>query len=222
MSNFDKFACAIYAICLVICINCMIDICYKSPEPPETKIVCAPCNLMVEEKEPLEPNLSIPKALEEMKKPEPKPIYTRTEPVEMLCKTSAKTYMDYRSITDQSSNQYRFIYSDITICEDGFLRDCDGYIGVAMGSYFGEIGSRYICRLDTGRIIKVVKVESKSDKHAVKGFCGSTNYDIIEFVIDSHAEWMQANKWENGLVFSGNFNNYEPFDGTIIEIERVL
>ena len=59
----------------------------------------------------------------------------RYSPVEMTYKTSAKTYMDYRAITDTSSAQYQFIHSDqIMICEDGFLRDDEGFIGVAMGS----------------------------------------------------------------------------------------
>lgn len=147
----------------------------------------------------------------------------RYAPVEMICQTSAKTYMDYRAITNTSSAQYQFIHSDeITICEDGFLRDNEGFIGVAMGSYFGPIGSRYICHLDTGKDIKVVKVEAKDISHTFSGFCGSTAYDIIEFVIDTKALWMQQNKWGNGYIFSGNFNNYSEFNGKIVAIDMVI
>lgn len=145
------------------------------------------------------------------------------EPIKMLYTSSVKTYMDYRAITDKTSPQYQFIHSDeITICEDGFLRDSEGYIGVAMGVYFGEVGSRYICRLDNGVEIKVVKVEVKAEQDTVQDFYGKDNYDIIEFVIDTKAHWMQDNKWENGYIFSGNFNNYEAFNGKIVEIDKVI
>lgn len=147
----------------------------------------------------------------------------RYSPVEMTYKTSAKTYMDYRAITDTSSAQYQFIHSDeIMICEDGFLRDDEGFIGVAMGSYFGPIGSRYICHLDTDKDIKVVKVEAKDTSHTFDDFCGRTAYDIIEFVIDTKALWMQQNKWDNDYIFSGNFNNYSEFNGKIVAIDMVI
>lgn len=152
----------------------------------------------------------------------PEPI-VQYEAIKMLYTSSVKTYMDYRAITDKTSPQYQFIHSDeITICEDGFLRDSEGYIGVAMGGYFGEVGSRYICRLDNGAEIKVVKVEMKAEQDTVQGFYGKDNYDIIEFVIDTKAQWMQDNKWENGYIFSGNFNNYEAFNGKIVEIDKVI
>lgn len=152
----------------------------------------------------------------------PEPI-VQYEAIEMLYTSSVKTYMDYRAITDKTSPQYQFIHSDeITICEDGFLRDSEGYIGVAMGGYFGEVGSRYICRLDNGVEIKVVKVEVKAEQDTVQDFYGKDNYDIIEFVIDTKAQWMQDNKWENGYIFSGNFNNYEAFNGKIVEIDKVI
>lgn len=152
----------------------------------------------------------------------PEPI-VQYEPIKMLYTSSVKTYMDYRAITDKTSPQYQFIHSDeITICEDGFLRDSEGYVGVAMGGYFGEVGSRYICRLDNGVEIKVVKVEVKAEQDTVQDFYGKDNYDIIEFVIDTKAQWMQDNKWENGYIFSGNFNNYEAFNGKIVEIDKVI
>lgn len=75
--------------------------------------------------------------------------------------SSFKTYMDYRTITSQSSDQYKYIdrwgWSDY----DGFMR-CDGerdlgiesdYYLIAMGSYYGgEIGSKYRITTDTGNV----------------------------------------------------------------------
>lgn len=146
------------------------------------------------------------------------------EPVTMLYQTSAKTYMDYKCITNTNSPQWEYIYNsgEITVCEDGFLRTADGYIGVAMGSYFGNIGSKYILTLDTGITIPVVKVEAKADQHTVSGFAGYVAYDIIEFVIDTQATWMQENVWSNGYIFSGNFNNCELFNGKIIAIDKII
>ena len=222
---------ALFGLLSIILLNMIVFI--ESPvakaesyELVEPKCCCVefeaielqPAIAMVEETEPE----NISQNLVDMKKPDPQPLYTPKVYMDMLYQTSAKTYMDYRSITNTSSNQYRLIHSDkIEICEDGFLRDADGYIGVAMGSYFGPIGSRYVCHMDNGKSIPVIKVEAKSDRDAVSGFCGSTSYDIIEFVIDSRAQWMRDNTWGNDYVFSGNFNNYEEFEGTITSIEKI-
>lgn len=136
---------------------------------------------------------------------------------------SAKPYMDYRKITNQNSNQYKLIHSDeMSVDERGFLVDADGYIGVALGSYFGEIGSRFEITLDTGVVLKVIKVEEKSDLHTCENnFMGSSG-DVIEFVIDTQKLFMQSNKWRNGYIFSGDFNNCYEFTGNIVEIEKVI
>lgn len=145
------------------------------------------------------------------------------KPIKLLYSTSAKTYMDYRQITDPTSLQFQLINSEkIYIDKYGYLRDEEGFIGVAMGSYFGEIGSKYICHLDNGKQIKVIKVESKNDIHTISNFCGYLAYDIIEFVIDSQTEWMKNNIWSNGYIFNGDFNNCENFSGKIIKIEKIL
>ena len=202
-----------------------IIFCNKVDEKVNPIVVKALITTEPTELEKQEIVIKVPKALEDMPKPDPKPIYTepyKYVPVDMMYETSAKTYMDYRSITDHSSSQYNFIHSDkIKICEDGFLRDSEGYIGVAMGYQFGEIGSRYICHLDTGKDIKVIKIEAKAKQDSIKGFCGANNYDIIEFVIDSRANWMRSNVWGNDMIFSGNFNNYEEMNGVITSIDKV-
>lgn len=139
---------------------------------------------------------------------------------ELLCN---KTYMDYRKITNRDSNQWKYIYSDaISVDDKGFLVTEDGYIGVALGSYFGPVGSKYIFELDTGIELKVVKVECKSDKHTCKNNYKAGSNDVIEFVIDTKADYMRENVWGNGLIFQGNFNNCEDFRGNIIAIREVI
>ena len=139
---------------------------------------------------------------------------------ELLCN---KTYMDYRKISSKSSLQYQYIWSDaITVDDKGFLVTEDGFIGVALGTYFGPVGTKYIFTLDTGIELKVVKVEVKSDKHTCENNYKAGSNDVIEFVIDTKAQYMRDNVWGNGLIFQGNFNNCPDFEGNIVKIEEVI
>lgn len=141
--------------------------------------------------------------------------------VPVLSNSSKKTYMSYTAITDETSQQWQYIHEsgEITINEDGFLVTEDGYIGVALGSYFGEIGTKYQFVLDTGVTLKVVKVEEKSDEHTDEnGFYQIYDGSVIEFVID-------IDKIENSeyaeCIVTGNFNSHEDFNGNIVEIYKV-
>ena len=134
-----------------------------------------------------------------------------------------KTYMDYRKITNRDTAQWKYIWSDaISVDDKGFLVTEDGFIGVALGTYFGPVGTKYIFTLDSGIELKVVKVEVKSDKHTCEHNYKAGSDDVIEFVIDTQAEYMQNNVWGNGLIFQGNFNNCEDFNGNIIRIQEVI
>ena len=57
--------------------------------------------------------------------------------------SSVKTYMDYKAITAKNSTQYKYIRDYMNIDSSGLLVDEDGFIGVALGSYYGVIGDRY-------------------------------------------------------------------------------
>lgn len=166
-----------------------------------------------------------PKNVEVIKVEEPKEIKVETKPIQpklenvQVCSTSSvKSYMEYSKITNRSSKQWKYIHSSGKIkIENGYLMEGE-YIGVALGSYFGEIGSKYIFTLDTGKQIKVVKVEEKSDNDTINGCYQKYDKSVIEFVIDTHA----FAKSKNGYVNNGNFNNLEQFKGNIAKIERVL
>ena len=138
------------------------------------------------------------------------------------CSTSStKTYEDYRLITSVGSAQYQYIHNHCTVDEEtGFLIDEEGFMGVAMGYSFGEIGSRYYIELDTGITIPVVKVDSKAAEHAPNGCSASSDASVIEFVIDADKA-MAYFGGANGLASSGNFNNYKYLKGRISDIERV-
>lgn len=145
----------------------------------------------------------------------------KVEPIEYIepCSTSsAKTYMDYRMITSTSSDQYRYIQEHMEI-SDGFLYDKEGNIGVALGSWFGEIGSKWHFYLDTGIVLKTVKIEAKDDAHTFDGCQQRWDTSVIEFVIDS--ETIRHEVADNVYIASGNFNNIEEFNGNILKLRRV-
>lgn len=144
--------------------------------------------------------------------------------VPILSDSAVKTYMDYKMITDTSSPQHQFIYNsgEVYIADDGFIRTLDNqYIGVALGSYFGDIGTRYVFTLDTGVELKIIKIEEKADIHTCdNNYMQKYDGSIIEFVVDSNK--MNYARGENSLLYNGNFNNNEWLKGNIIKIEKVI
>lgn len=145
-------------------------------------------------------------------------IKTNVKNIPVCSKSQTKTYMDYKMITDKTSKQWQYINASGRIkIENGYLMEGE-YIGVALGSYFWEIGTKYIFTLDTGKQIKVVKIEEKADAHTNNGCQQKWDGSVIEFVIDSNA----FEKSANGYVYNGNFNNNEQFNGHIEKIEMVM
>ena len=128
-----------------------------------------------------------------------------------------KTYM-FSSSLSKSSQQMQYINTYMT-AKDGLYYDADNHIGVALGSYFGDIGDRFIFELDNGVVLKVVKVEAKADQHTSADNCYQKwDGSVVEFVVnkDTHNFWVG----ENGYLLNGNFNNIEQFNGNIIKISK--
>lgn len=140
-----------------------------------------------------------------------------------VCSTSStKTYMDYRAITSKSSAQYKYIQANMTVDEEtGLLMDEYGFIGVALGSYYGKIGDRYLFVLDNGTILPFVKVEEKADNDTTNGCYHDSDSSVIEFVLHKDLAAAYFGKTGNGLVSSGNLNNYDEFRGKIAEVQLV-
>lgn len=125
-----------------------------------------------------------------------------------------KTYMDYGLIATES-NQGKYIAENMTV-KDGLLYDKDGNIGVALGSYFGAIGSKYTFVLSSGVELRVVKIEAKADRHTINGCYQKWDKSVIEFVIDTeHPPFPRST---NGYIAGGNFNNVPQFKGSIVKI----
>ena len=128
-----------------------------------------------------------------------------------------KSYMLASAITDHSSQQYQFKNNSMHADSTGLLRlnEDSKYIGVALGSYFGAIGSKYKFTFDTGSIMYAVKVEQKSDRHTTNGCVHNSDGSIIEFLITKQAytSYPDLRRW-------GSFHYLPQFKGDIIKIER--
>lgn len=143
--------------------------------------------------------------------------------IDVCSMSNVKTYMDYRMTTVRSSNQYKFLNYECKVDpKTGFLYDKDGFIAIALGSYYGVIGDRFYITLDTGIVLPVVKGEEKADVDTDWTGCYHTiDGSVMEFVIDSDYAYARFGGG-NGLVLNGNYNNYSLTSGSIVRIEKVL
>ncbi len=148
----------------------------------------------------------------------------RTEELDICSANTAKTYMDYRMTTVVSSRQYQFIHNYLTVDKKtGFLYDEDGFIAVALGSYYGEISDRYYFTLDSGVVLPVVKAEEKADEDTdITGCYHTLDGSVVEFVIDDEYAAACFGTNSNGYVLDGNYNNYPLFSGSFVKVEKVL
>lgn len=139
-----------------------------------------------------------------------------------VCSTSeSKSYMFYQDINEVSA-QMDLIRSKMITRFDGLLSDEDGYLGVALGSAFGPLGTRYIFILDSGIELPVIKIEEKADQDTINGCQHQIDESVLEFVLDSTIAPYWFGVSQNGYINSGNFNNHPDFQGSIIQIQKVL
>lgn len=104
-------------------------------------------------------------------------------PLPVMSDSPVKPYMDYRTITDYSSPQYRIVSQAIHEA-DGRLT-VDGYTCVALGQQYGEVGDRFIVTIG-GKEYKLIMADAKRycDTAGGAGWCG-VNGHVIEMVVDS-------------------------------------
>lgn len=117
-------------------------------------------------------------------------------------------------VTDTTSRQYALIQT-LSNRGDGILIDTDNHVAVALGRYYGAIGSKYLVTLDNGKQFKVVKADGKDDKDVVNGCYHASNNSIMEFVIDTYT----LNPY---VLKMGDLNYQEEFKGIIVKIEEEL
>lgn len=131
--------------------------------------------------------------------------------------TSFKSYMDYRSITNQSSKQWKLQQQAYTNAQ-GFRMIGDDYL-VALGTFYaGGCGERFRVTLSSGTTFTVMTGDIKSNRHTneTRQYCprsdGSGN--MIEFIVDSKAMSRDALRMGN-LSCLG-------LEGSITKIEKIV
>lgn len=130
------------------------------------------------------------------------------------------TFMDYRAITNKESNQYKFQQrDDVWVDEYGFLVQNSEWYVVAMGSYWGKIGDKFIIHLENGEIISCVLGDIKSDRHTDgKNYAHASDGHVVEFLIDSSAPYMK----KVGMMKYGLINKvFKQWDSNIVGICKV-
>ena len=130
------------------------------------------------------------------------------------------TYMDYRAITNKASNQYKSQQrDDVWVDEYGFLEQNSEWYVVAMGSYWGKIGDKFIIHLENGEIISCVLGDIKSDRHTDRqNYAHESDGHVVEFLINSGSSYMK----EVGMAKHGLVNKvFKQWDSKIVGICKV-
>lgn len=137
--------------------------------------------------------------------------------------SSFKTYMDYRTVTNTASPQYKYIHTWGWSDGDGFMRAngehdlgiSDDYYMIALGSYYGtEIGSKYRITTDMGNVFYGVLCDQKDDGDTNSTHQYAYNDDIVEFIVNT-------DKLDSTVKLFGSANTYMPLNGKIANIERI-
>lgn len=131
------------------------------------------------------------------------------------------TYMDYRAITDTTSKQYALQQDPYCVVDErGFLMYRDNWYVVAMGSYWGKIGDKFIVRLDNGTIIPVIMGDYKANVDTdEEHYAYAKDGHVLEFLIDTSS----SNMINSNAVYYGLINQAFPeFDSKIVSITKMV
>ena len=121
-----------------------------------------------------------------------------------------KTYMDYKTVTNDATKQYALLNSEKAYTKDGFRMYDDCYC-IALGSYYSkDIGTKFEIELSTGVKLNCILGDQKSDRHTDENHQYAVNNgDIVEFIID-------------GLELPGGDVSIVPgFEGEVVGIKKI-
>lgn len=124
--------------------------------------------------------------------------------------SACKPWMDYRAVTDTASTQWAII-SQAVHRDDGLL-EVDGCILVALGSYWGPVGTTYRATIG-GRTVYLMKGDAKQDQHTYGGYgYEGQNGHLIEVIVDT-------DYLDDMAGIMGDCNYLEALQGEITEME---
>ena len=145
------------------------------------------------------------------------PVVTWTEYDVPDGRTSFKSYMSWRAITNTRSDQYK-LQQECWTDKNG-LRRYDDYYVIALGSYYtDEIGDTFRVTLDTGKTFKAVVGDFKADHDTDKLNQYTPTSDVgkcvVEFVVDTKVLNSTAKKM-------GDISYIKDFDGNVEKLEKL-
>lgn len=98
-----------------------------------------------------------------------------------------KTFMDYRTITDKGSPQYRLQKNCAYTDTSTGIRMVDGRYCIALGSYYTHKVGRYVdLVLENGTVLKCILGDRKADKDTLNDHSIHTDGSISEFIVDEN------------------------------------
>lgn len=132
-------------------------------------------------------------------------------------KTSFKSYMSWRAITNTRSDQYR-LQQECWTDDNGLRRYDDKYV-IALGSYYThEIGDTFKITLDNGKSFKAVVGDFKADRHTDSLHQYTPTNDVgkcvVEFVVDTKTLNNTAKKM-------GDISYIKGFEGNVEKMEKL-
>lgn len=121
-----------------------------------------------------------------------------------------KAWMDYRTITNRNSMQYK-LQQDAETDANG-LRVYNGRYMVAVGSYFhAPVGTYLDVELADGTMLNCVVGDAKQDRHTDAQNLQTANGNIVEFIVD-------INTLPSSVKSSGNVSCLTGFDGEVARV----
>lgn len=105
--------------------------------------------------------------------------------------------------------------------KQGLYESEDGFLGVALGNYYGSVGDKFKITLEGGNVLHVIKADTKADKDTINKCSHKTDGSSIEFVIDQQKAYNYYGG-SNGLPLNGNFNNHDDYKGNIVKVEKYV
>lgn len=119
--------------------------------------------------------------------------------------------MDYRTITDTASQQYRL--QSLCYANDIGIRKIDKYYCVALGSAYGrDLGDTWHVTLECGTEFDIIYSEFKDDGstdffgHEDTNYDGQSCINVLEFIVDS-------NQTPENVMLAGTFTRLDNFGG---------
>lgn len=138
--------------------------------------------------------------------------------------TARKNYMDYRTITDKESLQYRMQHDGKTFTNAKGLRVRMSNVApgqlcnlIAMGTYWGYCMSEYIITLSGGLTFRVMlgDIKANRDTDALNKYQKSDG-SLIEFIVDT-----PIMRKANPMTTKMGDVSYAGFKGTVVKVQTV-